>query len=177
MYFWDKLVEVKLLGQRVVCFLFWNLWPTSFPETVYLFTLPFMIPIYLALKELKNDQKFIYLFLPTVPFPLKWRLQSFVLTGGYVLLILKRGREGGMDREINIHVREKHWQVASYMRPDQGPNPKPLGAWEDAPTHWTNRPGQYHLIFAYKYRQVVIIIAQDWKPFHHPLHSSVLTVL
>ena len=40
-----------------------------------------------------------------------------------MFIFRERGGEG--EREGEKHVREKHRSVASYTRPDQGPNPAP----------------------------------------------------
>ena len=69
------------------------------------------------------------------------------------LLILEKEDEGRRETDrqtdTDIHVREKHWSVASRTRADRGwtcnlvtcpdwaSNPEALGAWDDDPTNWT----------------------------------------
>ena len=53
---------------------------------------------------------FIYLFIPT------W---------GYVDWFFRERERETLMWERNIHVKEKHWLVTSYKRPDWGWNPKP----------------------------------------------------
>ena len=80
-------------------------------------------------------------------------LLLFILIGECLLIFFWE-----RERERNIDVREKHWSVASCMRPNQGSNrnldmcpdresnPQTFGVQGDAPINWATQLGLF-LIF------------------------------